>query len=767
MIGFAALVVTLALGAADWDVRLAGPEVSLLDWNTRNLVAHDFDGDGRTDLALLNNDRARIELLYQREPGKKDGARRAARERYWKPELEDGRFERRNVVTGISMFAMAAGDLNGDGRADLAVTGKPDGVTVFLQQRDGSFERGQVFEVEQPTQWIGSIEVADLDEDGRDELIVLGQEELMIFDPARSGELATPRRYRLADEGCYSLNVRDVDGDGRLDLSYLATKSDYAWRGRMQRKDGGFGPERNLPMKTPRGALRPLDLGGRVQQFAGIEGRSGNIRLLQLSRSSARKSKQGGDMFSPRVYSTPTGDNEAGNYALGDFDGDGRVDLAVGERKGAQLWLYLQREDGTFAEPTAFPSFSGVRSLTAGDADGDGRDELFVVSADEASLGVSALSGEGRLSYPRPLPVEGKPLAATAFDSDGDGRIELAYVFEDGGVRSTAILSRSGDAEAGWQESKRVELDEVRTDPMALESIDANQDGLADLAVFIVRSPMRLLLQVAGGEFEDATAAEGFRQGLIDNLLPSTLSSGDLDGDGKSELIVSGRGFARALSFGSGGDLEVRDQFNAPDQQAEIAAAVTVDVEQDGTPEILLTEEDGEKLEVLKRDELGVYRHTASVPVGRIGLVDTRVLDLDGDGNKDVLFLGEDRFWTVPVGGADLRVDEVERYETDLEGMDYTLLTPGDLNGDGIDELVALDTRNSRVMEILQRGEAGDGDGWVSRLHFPIFELDVMFEGRRGAAQEPREALIADVTGNGKQDIVLLIHDRVLVYTNE
>ena len=47
---------------------LRGPEVVKLDWNTRALAAHDLDGDGRTDLALINNARASIELLYQLDP---------------------------------------------------------------------------------------------------------------------------------------------------------------------------------------------------------------------------------------------------------------------------------------------------------------------------------------------------------------------------------------------------------------------------------------------------------------------------------------------------------------------------------------------------------------------------------------------------------------------------------------------------------------------------------------------------------------------------
>ena len=55
--------------AGDGTVSLSGPEVVKLDWNTRALTPVDVDGDGLTDLAVVNNDRAAIELLLQIKPG--------------------------------------------------------------------------------------------------------------------------------------------------------------------------------------------------------------------------------------------------------------------------------------------------------------------------------------------------------------------------------------------------------------------------------------------------------------------------------------------------------------------------------------------------------------------------------------------------------------------------------------------------------------------------------------------------------------------------
>ena len=45
-----------------------------------------------------------------------------------------------------------------------------------------------------------------------------------------------------------------------------------------------------------------------------------------------------------------------------------------------------------------------------------------------------------------------------------------------------------------------------------------------------------------------------------------------------------------------------------------------------------------------------------------------------------------------------------------------------------------------------------------------MFEADPHYQGQEGAAREPREVLVADVTDDGRPDLVLLVHDRLLVY---
>ncbi|MGA3008477.1 MAG: VCBS repeat-containing protein, partial [Opitutaceae bacterium] len=116
-----------------------------------------------------------------------------------------------------------------------------------------------------------------------------------------------------------------------------------------------------------------------------------------------------------------------------------------------------------------------------------------------------------------------------------------------------------------------------------------------------------------------------------------------------------------------------------------------------------------------------------------------------------------------PIGQPDFGLHIVASHTTDLPDVSYGDVEAGDLNGDGRLDLVCVDP-DKNVIEILGQDPAGL---WQSRMHFKVFEKDEHYQGRRGSPEEPRETIIADVTGNGKNDLILLVHNRVLVYPQE
>jgi hypothetical protein len=84
------------------------------------------------------------------------------------------------------------------------------------------------------------------------------------------------------------------------------------------------------------------------------------------------------------------------------------------------------------------------------------------------------------------------------------------------------------------------------------------------------------------------------------------------------------------------------------------------------------------------------------------------------------------------------------------------------LSNDGTIDLIAIDTRRS-LIEVLTRV----GMQVKSALHFSVFESDPNVKARGSQSGEPRETIVADLTGDGRNDLILLVHDRILLYPAE
>jgi len=228
---------------------------------------------------------------------------------------------------------------------------------------------------------------------------------------------------------------------------------------------------------------------------------------------------------------------------------------------------------------------------------------------------------------------------------------------------------------------------------------------------------------------------------------------------------VSTGTFARALRVDGQGALAVADQFNARDTTAEIGAAFVVPLPGEKHPEVLLYDHKGGQFQRLRANGQGVYDVVDTVPVGRIDVVGSALRFAGKDGRSPELFVfGKDRFWWLPLGRGDFAARSAGSYATDLPDIDYSDVVAGDFTEGGRPELVAVDP-DSNLVEILAWDP--QAKAWSSRLHFKVFEIDQHYQGKKGSAQEPRETIVADVTGDGKKDLVLLVHDRVLVYPQQ
>ena len=357
---------------------------------------------------------------------------------------------------------------------------------------------------------------------------------------------------------------------------------------------------------------------------------------------------------------------------------------------------------------------------------------------------------DGRLTFPQTLSFEGEPLALAAADLDGGGRADLVVALRAG--KTVRLLVQWGEAGSDDAQNLTVPL-EGTTDVADIRVLDADGDGRQDVLVLASFAKPRLFVGREARKLEEASADKLYRATTLDDVKTVALSAADLDGDGRVELLLAQDNYARRMNVTEGA-FAVVDQINGPDD-ARVLATAACDVDGDGVPEVVLLDSAGKKLRVMKRDDSGIYRAGESIRIDGLRAVGLAVADMTGDGRDDVVAFGRSRFVVVPTTTERFELSEGGPYESKARKASLALVTSCDLPGA---EAVVVDVRN-RSVEFLHRADAA----WKRRLHWKVFQHK-SFEDDTPGYSEPRDLLVTDVTGDGRPDLILLVHDRVVVY---
>ncbi|HYE15858.1 MAG TPA: FG-GAP-like repeat-containing protein, partial [Pyrinomonadaceae bacterium] len=308
------------------------------------------------------------------------------------------------------------------------------------------------------------------------------------------------------------------------------------------------------------------------------------------------------------------------SVAVGDFNRDGKADLAAANRDAASISVLLGDGAGGFGPKTDFPAGSPW-AVTVGDFNGDGRADLAAANFGHDNVSILLGDGAGAFGPKTDFPVGSAPDAITSGDFNRDGRLDLATANRTDSTVSVLL----GDGAGAF--SPKTDFG-VGSAPASVVTADFNSDGHTDLATANLSSDnVSVLLGTKTGAFDGA-----INFGV--SFGPSSVTVGDFNGDGEADIAAanfSSQNVSILLGLGDG-TFSPKADFAAGSFPYSVAAG---DFDDDGRLDLAVANSGSTNVSLLLGNGDGTFDPKSDFGAGT-GPIFVTTGDFNRDGKADL-----------------------------------------------------------------------------------------------------------------------------------
>lgn len=609
--------------------------------DSRGVAVGDLNGDGRPDIFIINagNGIPNDDEIWLHQAG------------------SSGVFTVTQRLTNGESFALALGDLDGDGDLDAAIVGA-QGVQIWWNDGHGAFSAGPTF----PFFGFNDIALGDLDGDGDLDIVLAGEGQFfpsqVLWNEWNTWQTFTPGPVLATDGVNSGVAIADLDKDGHLDIYLATSQANVVWW-----NDGN----------------------GFFSAGAGM------------------------------------GHQNDTDVALGDFNGDGHIDAFVTRRitGSAANGVWLNNGDRTFrASDDQLGNHTSFRVAVA-DLNNNGKPDAFVANSGPNKVWLNASQpgpGDEDNGRIRPFNPNGQELGINPTFGialgmlDNNSTLDAITASFDG---TRIWLNGGGDQPIGRFHEAQY-LEDGWGQAVALGDLDGDGDLDAVVLYFGGEYNARVWLNGEAGDPPGTFRPGQALVGAASN--PEGAALVDVDNDGDLDMVLASAFGSELWLNGEGGDPP--GVFRKSNQQLPAATRVVAgDVNGNGNQDLVFT--GWKTLEIWLNgeggDPPGVFRRTQQIDTDAIDLA---LGDLDGDGDLDLFLIfaadyGENQIWFNGEGGdpPGLFRDSGQR----IKNVNSTSVALVDLDGDG--DLDAFITTGAALVESQSNLiwlNNGDGTGRVT-----------------------------------------------------
>jgi hypothetical protein len=489
---------------------------------------------------------------------------------------------------------LASADMNGDGKLDLITLDVDTStVTVLLNRGDGSLISPAIKYATPNAAQV--LNVGDFHNNGRPDVIVSAPGGVNVLTNLGGGILhapvsIAPTTGQAPPDYLDAVFATDFDNDGHLDLA-VAGYYDNSVSAEVSNVPLLFGsgkatfvagsdpigpgsvPVTNI-FPTPRLAIGDFNGDGKPDLAASLTSNSG-MQYISIAYNSGTHTFSAG----PKL-NLP---NEPAYFVAGDFNRDGYSDFAVLD--GNDVDIYLNRKNGSYSGPISYHVGTNPSFIVQRDLNGDGKPDLIVTNHDSDDVSILLGKGDGTFAAAASYPASAHPNVVTTGDFNRDGKLDLAV-----GGDSVAVLLGRGD---GTFENP---TEFSAPHPVKfLTQADLRGTGIEDLLCvggdLYFSNQIYVLYGKGDGSFNSPTA-------YSTQAIPSWLTVGDFNSDGAIDVAVSTNGGAITLLLNQGGtyiSLKSSATTISARQTVTFTATLTGSVPGAGRPSGTIAFKDGAK----------------------------------------------------------------------------------------------------------------------------------------------------------------------------